>query len=606
MPQPSSIPHSIEWKILSALRESRPLIIESHFVWVKKAPRLKNEARKIDFELRRLLFELLGILQELEFQDDLPFEDSVQTAVGQLPDLCLLLESQVNNSGITQKQDTARYPRLSALIERLSMHAGSNARFALVSNAKGTHNDRVSALFLITRVKQAHDTAACLESLNKVISRLKQTPATAISQNTSPSVLSENATLNSTTAYDEFLRQVIAVFYAMFTGFLKCDHSQHKAHELLFHLPAIGTIKSSNSDRYSLKLFLTCPSTGFQEASVELVSQIDQDLYRTPPLCRAIDNAVRMGTSLNFHVEYDGTTVDYAKCIARIPKTKLATERMFLSRPSPDNTLRKLLESGEFLPPLGNDSFDAPWVSWTERRLIATKLIVGMLISLEGCHLGCQLEKLEEGACEKRCTNPMRDHVIECWDSTKIYIMEVPNGEWHVSCNVIEKAKHTDGILLLPEIPESHENLVGPSPALTILAKTLLEICYGPIFDQVKFDPDGDYLYLWEHLNTTVKKAIQRTRDIQILPLFETARACLDFHFEYEHALTLAMQRSKHQNPSSPYVDSLAIAKDTFHRFVMQTLMATELSPLEICLEEPRKPVVSLFDDSGDWGKGTR
>jgi hypothetical protein len=607
----SSVPDSQEWKLLKGLSGLCDLITESHFARVKRSQQLKNDSRKIDFQLRQLLFELLQILQDLEFQDDPTSGDTVKDAIKQLPTLCELLESQINKDITSFTHSVgSTYPKFDALVNYLSLKRGSNARFGLVSYTKGTYDCSVSALFLTTREKPARRTADCLEKLNNILTQLKLSPTPQSTKEVPISSSLETPTFDATFAYGQFLRKVTAAFHAMFSGFASCQPAQCRVHKLLFHLPTLDVIvpDSSNGALSEVGMFLTCPLSGWQEASVKLVSVIDNGMYSTPPLCHAIKKAFQMGTGLVFHVEYDGTTFNYTKCQARIPRAGGNIRRMFTSYPGPGNTLRKLLESGIFLPPLGEINLESPDdVSWAERRSLALKLLVGMLISLEGHHVKLQTKKIRDEDCpEKQLPVEDRHHIIESWNPAKIYLMEVPNGERHVSCNVSEMTLSNESILLLPSIPESDEFTLDPSRALTVLAKTLLEICYGPAFDHVKVDSEADYLIAWNFLDKAIDKHMKRTADIHIRPLFEAARACLDFHTFYEADLSAATQRSKQQNPSNPQVDPIAIAKDTFIRLVMRTLLTTELPPFDTSLEEESKPVVLLFDDSEDWGERSR
>ena len=88
-----------------------------------------------------------------------------------------------------------------------------------------------------------------------------------------------------------------------------------------------------------------------------------------------------------FYVEYNNNAYSYVKCIARVLKAKGTTKRMFKSCLGPDDTLRKLMELGKFLPLEDIELGSPDFVLWVKRRLLATKLIVGMLISLKGYYM---------------------------------------------------------------------------------------------------------------------------------------------------------------------------------------------------------------------------
>jgi len=104
---------------------------------------------------------------------------------------------------------------------------------------------------------------------------------------------------------------------------------------------------------------------------------------------------------------------------------------------------------------------------------------------------------------------------------------------------MVEKIKANKSILLLPTIPELSKGLLSLSLALTLLAKTLLEICFGPL-NYIRVDLKGDYLSGWKSLDKIVDRAIKRTQDLYILPFLEVARVYLDFYVEYKNDLTLA------------------------------------------------------------------
>ncbi|KAF2176065.1 hypothetical protein K469DRAFT_38321 [Zopfia rhizophila CBS 207.26] len=548
MSAPNIIPQSTEWMLLDALRRHVGRIATVDWETVNDSLRLKNHCQKIEFELRSFFNENLQSLADLEFEDDDNSAGAVQQAMHQLPEVCGLLESRLNSGlGLVGPEDTT-YPNLTAIVEHLDSSTGSTRPFAFLSSSlpyRGWidwltgRKAKWEILFLFDGMTADKSSAAVemLKNLNKLIEGLKRSIASLDGLSYARVPFSRSPYSKSQSTYSYFLRQAKAVFQTILSSHLQCSHREEGAHEILLQLPHLGDIDSCAASRTApeLEAFLSvCPERRWQEASFRLVPGNENITYRNLKLCPAIRSTEQHDIRLEVHVLHHVNVADYEGCDVQVLFSH--NDRRLGS--DPGMLLSDLIEAGLVGSPESGDTSSGIRI---DRRSLAAKLVLGMLLSLQFDH-------------------------IQAWDPEKIYILHRPKESHYVSCTAMRPDPRSG--FQLPELDPSSQDISPPFLALTRLARTLLEICYGQLPRNELTGSADAHGNEWRALKKEIEDRTKNEEgSVRNLTFLAAARACLFFHYSYAYEYYRLLQR---ENRGDKHVSPVDLAKYTFYHNIMR------------------------------------
>ncbi|RSM09815.1 hypothetical protein CEP52_003924 [Fusarium oligoseptatum] len=156
-----------------------------------------------------------------------------------------------------------------------------------------------------------------------------------------------------------------------------------------------------------------------------------------------------------------------------------------------------------------------------ERKALATKLVLGLMLSLDS------------------------DHVFETWDSKQVHLLEsvdtytpfvsLPS---NASCSSYRKPISFSDTYSLESIDDVDDS--EPSLQFVLLAKALLEIAEGDHLTSLEVDKDSSTVSwdAWNRFRDGIEGYIRAVTcgpevDRELLPFLDAALGCLDFHIEY-------------------------------------------------------------------------
>jgi hypothetical protein len=533
---------SSEWDLLYRLRQqlwrcpdSGPDVSKSKQQYSKEI-RARNRCNKMNAQLRDFLEHRHRVLQDLGFRDDEISGNAVREALDTLPGLCHILNRYANRTLATPSSLT-KYPRLLSVIIYLERSRDTRASFGLFSRIQESDPAYNLYLFPVTFKNQRNgqyiteEPIQLLLRLNIQIMNLKSSPASTASDLPRPSTAThESSILHGNAIYNQFMCQTTAVLHATYTGFEQCAQSQH-AHRVLLEIPSLTSELASE-----VKLLLA-PATDreWQEASVQVLEdgEMGGSAPDGPSFCSTTRKARASNQRLVAYVKHNGNPTTYKDCsmVIQSLEERHPQERNCISEmPS---SLETLLATHHFR--LQRDNiFGDKFVSFSERRALSAKLILGMLVAME------------------------RYHTIKVWDPKEIYIVHKENEYIKVSCAVEQDPFRA----LVPRNKNVLNENKGPPPnsslELTSLAKTLVSICEGIPLTAIRSRTISNAMEELRQIQDRVECGLVNQKAFSLHPIFETAKSCLDFQ-----ASCYAAQAYEAGVPGAPF-DSYDTAKHTF------------------------------------------
>ncbi|KAJ4136566.1 hypothetical protein NW768_004183 [Fusarium equiseti] len=496
---------------------------------------------------------------------------SAALALSKLTRLCLVLEARVNplliRREIEDTDDTSKFPRLTRLVTLLQLMSPSTVDLEFIPTSRASptrfifniaEDEATAAAFIAlitpgqrpdrdTRKRMLAAVEELLElflSFNSFVDMLQISGAcldTVVSS--PPEKLASNESLSSFVLLHKFRRQTATACRAVLSHFGFCPQNVHKA---LLKLPEWGDVTNSDTSDSSASLptdlfFAMCSNGEWQSARmyplqyVSIMINLPTILTKDRPehpiscmqrgLCKALKASHRDDMDLEFYVSEDPMAAD-AKVPIHVP-TRIDRTRIY-GDSLPNHNLQTLIEQGRFakeqtLDLVFNTGREGSIVEIHERKALAVKLVVGLMLSMDS------------------------DHVFETWDPKRIRFLEpVETRRLFVSIPKKKcKSRHLSLSSLYPSssLDEDEEDL-KPLPQFALLAKALLQIASGDRLSYFKIKY-GSSRTPWDTMNK-LRRAVEwyskesaygRVIDRERLPLLQAALGCLNFHMEYQHRL---------------------------------------------------------------------
>jgi hypothetical protein len=576
---------SPEWSLLSRLRkqllrypEARPSTGKEKRQR-RKPSSIKNRCSRMNIKLQHFLNNQYSVLEEVGLQNDETSGNTIQKAMAMLPRLCSILDNYANRH-LSTTPVSGKYRRLLSAIMYLECGENLEKPFGLFSHidAHIDHTQRCHLFPIDTSNKRNNKSIiqeglALFEELDQHVRDLKPTSTSITSwtgqQNTATQ---ERSFWDDDTTYTRFICQTTAALHGTFTRFEQCREPHH-VHRVLLKIPSVETELASE-----VRLFLALTDDhAWQEACVR-VDEDDGMIEMHKPsleLCARVQSARDQGTRLVAHVKYSGGVSSYENCIIvdAPPERRTLQEKSRLAAISSTTSSLEQLLSDQHFRQNRDGIFNTEFVSFSQRRHLSAKLVLGMLITMG------------------------RYHAVKAWDPTHIYVVHKENEYIEVSCTVEQSSDvarfdwHTENPFT--DNPEHEDQPSNPSIVLMSLAKTLVEICEGVHITQIKLNPDSNMMTEWEALRKRADAGVRNPKAFELHPIFEAAQSCLNFHESYHAA------RKYTKAIPSASSDSYSVAKHTFISEVLSKIWyATNMNHGKATMYS--NSFGTLFDDAED------
>ncbi|KAJ4024685.1 hypothetical protein NW766_000925 [Fusarium irregulare] len=538
------IEERVEWRLINALRYG------DHEFGSQKGPaftngsaktrEIRNEINQLDFQIRRTFTVLrLDMLQHLESEaeDDLSQDSSesetdsgtdydsdredtssesssesepmplteedwetrgdssspsTAQALSQLTLLCHVLEARVNPLLIPRQydktEDISKFSRLTRLVEHLQHLSSSTITLELIPTSRSSPTqfifniaeDEVTATAFVALMTpgQRPDTntrkrmlaavryfSEVLVSFNSFVDMLQISGGSLDTVvPLSPQTLVSNGSPSSFALLHKFRRQTATACRAVLSHFGFCAQNVHKA---LLQLPEWDDVTTSVAAGESASLpidlfFAICPGGNWQPA------------------------------------------------------------RMYLLH------LRTLIEHGHFAkePTLDSMLNNGRIFEIDERKTLAIKLVVGLMLSMESDHVF-------------ETWNPKRIHFLDPVESRRLFV-SIPK----TTCTLSHRKYFSLSSIYPSGSLEEDEEDQKPLPQFALLTKALLQIVHGDRLSKLKLKPSSSQT-IWDTINK-LRRAVDLYSkrlaygpeiDRERLSLLHAALGCLNFHMEYQNRL---------------------------------------------------------------------
>ena len=198
-------------------------------------------------------------------------------------------------------------------------------------------------------------------------------------------------------------------------------------------------------------------------------------IYREKKLCEALRFSYQRGMDLEFYVSEHYTPAIPATIPIHIPSRLQQTRRY--GKGFPNHSLWSLIEQGRLRKEMSfnqwfNTSCGDGNIDIEERKTLAVKLVLGLMLSLDS------------------------DHVFETWDPKQVHLLEAVDTytpfvslPCNTSCPGHQKALSFSGTYSLKSIDDLDES--EPSLQFVLLAKALLQIAEGDHLASLGVDKDS-------------------------------------------------------------------------------------------------------------------
>ncbi|KAL7803904.1 hypothetical protein V8C43DRAFT_300047 [Trichoderma afarasin] len=558
-----------------------------------------NRWQLLNFEIRKAVTR-----QDLEILINLDAESSdtslkdLQKAQLLLQDLCQGLEELVNKH-IIQSEERLResppdpYPNLVELLTHLEKSSSEAPIYELFSTTSS-----FTALFVHAPIAVPDQ----IRSLETLITRFNQfnqfidgLPVSAGSLGGLLSPKSSGADLLSDSSDDtrvfnsHFYQHAVTALQALFSTFSKCDQQEQTKYDAKgwgdsFRQNAVTTFqkilsasfKSDQQERTEHKVMLGLPcwkelsvggggsapfivnmlctfctsssSTNWQE--IQIIAPRGMEQCWTD-ICKAADIAAKRSAKLELYIREDAQAGKSGLIELLVPLPTYESKESIYSGKNDKIQLETLIAIEAFARETAiTPKILALWrkigrprlFTYEDRKTLATKLLIGLLFSLES------------------------HHTIKTWDPRNIHFFAAPNGSGEemrkfpfASCDTLNSSDQELLVLPRPDVVLTEYPL--PFPAFTMLAKILLEIAVGKCDDITLVESgavlDSDWQLLSDLIDSYTKG--KYCVELPLLPIVHAAYSCLNFHTLYHSAV--------HKHYNSPQqeqkqdIDALTIAR---------------------------------------------
>ncbi|EXK77688.1 hypothetical protein FOQG_17614 [Fusarium oxysporum f. sp. raphani 54005] len=535
---------------------------------------------------------------------------SAAEALSMLTRLCFVLEARVNPLLSPREPDdtdhTSKFPRLTRLIEHLQLLSPSTATLDFIPTPRTpptrflfniAEDEATAAAFVTftdpgqqrppkdTRKRMLADAeylSKLLLSFNSFVDMLQISAGSLDTIATRPTEnLASNESFSSFALLHKFRRQTATACRAVLSHFGFCSHNKHKA---LLQLPGWDDVTNYDTPDESaslpVHLFITmCLHDQWQPARMYFLQPEHSSSCMQRKLCKALSRSHRNDMDLEFYVSEDSKTARDAEIPIHVPRT-LPRARIYGDR-FPNHSLWALIEQGRFakeqtLDLLYNTGGTGGILEIHERKALAIKLVVGLMLSMDS------------------------DHVFETWDPKRIRFLEpvetqrlfvsVPSNKGSSS-----HRKHLSLSSLYPSssLEEDEEDL-KPLPQFALLAKALLQIARGDRLSKFKIGKGSDQASwdAWNKLRRVVDTysrclACGPDVDRETLPLLQAALGCLNFHMEYQNRLRESQSSQKMEVAWKLVFDTILIKIDDNLTLKKPVTPSTNLLTQEDAAPEP-------------------
>ncbi|KAH7308885.1 hypothetical protein B0I35DRAFT_88127 [Stachybotrys elegans] len=493
---------------------------------------------------------------------------SAAEALSMLTRLCFVLEARVNPVLSPREPDdtdhTSKFPRLTRLIEHLQLLSPSTTTLDFIPTPRTSRTrflfniaeDEATAAAFVnftdpSQKRPAKDTrkrmladaenlSKLLLSFNSFVDMLQISAGSLNTIATRPTEsLAFDESFSSFSLLHKFRRQTATACCAVLSHFGCCRDVEHKA---LLQLPGWDDVANYDTPDESASLpvdlfFTTCLRDQWQPARMYFLQPGHSTSYNKRELCQALSDSRMNDVDFEFYVSEDSKTARDAKIPIYIPTERRRTQWMDRDR-LPIHSLWTLIEQGRFakeqtLDLLYNTGGTGSILEIHERKALAIKLVVGLMLSMNS------------------------DHVFETWDPKHIHFLE-PVETQRLFVSVPRKKsgsslrKHLSLSSLYPSSSREDEEDLKPLPQFALLAKALLQIARGDRLSKFKIGKGSDQTS-WDAWNKLRRAVDSYSRclacgpdvDRETLPLLQAALGCLDFHIEYQNRLRESQSSQK-------------------------------------------------------------
>ncbi|KAJ4310138.1 hypothetical protein N0V84_011131 [Fusarium piperis] len=481
-----------------------------------------------------------------------PAQPSVEKARSRLEQLCEFLEARVNlNSSPPGARDNraTKYPRLTRLMERVALLHDSFASLDLIPTARPTPTpflfniaeDEATAKAFVAfaspgksklskeirnkMIKDATEMAQFFLSFNSFVDALQMSAGSldVLAWEPTTKRLASDESFASFSLLRKFQHQTEAACRAVLSHIGSCTHPKH---EVLLQLPGWEDVSNWDSTKATANLpvplfFTMClldkkqslqmkTENGlldrWQHARMFFLRPENAGIYKEKKLCEALSFSHQRGMDLEFYVSEHSKPAIPTTIPIHIPSRLHRTRRYGKSFPS--HSLWSLIDQGR----LGKEPSFKRWFNTSrvggnigiqERKALAIKLVLGLMLSLDS------------------------DHVFETWDPKQVRLLE----------------------------------------SLVLLAKALLEIAEGDHLNHLGVDQDSSAVSwdALNRLRDSIEGYIREATcgaeiNREILPFLHAALGCLDFHTEYQSRL-MESQSSQKMEVAWQVVYDIILAK---------------------------------------------
>ncbi|RTE81984.1 hypothetical protein BHE90_003558 [Fusarium euwallaceae] len=502
---------------------------------------------------------------------------SVEEARSRLERLCELLEARVNpNLTISGQRDnrSAKYPRLTQLIKTIQSLYASHATVDLIPTAGSKpkpflfniaeDESTAKAFVAFTDPSQkrppketrnqmtavSKEMAQFFLSFNSFVDALQMSAGSLDDLASKPTTerLASGESFASFSLLRKFQHQTEAACRAVLSHIGSCTHPKH---EVLLQLPGWEEVSNWDSTKATaalpVPLFFTMCLLERKQTVQRMQTHTEQGLpdrwqharmfflqpehagiYREKKLCEALSFSYQRGMDLEFYVSEHFKPAIPATIPIHIPSRLQQTRRYGKSFPS--HSLWNLIEQGRLRKEM---SFNLWWntscmggnIDIEERKTLAIKLVLGLMLSLDS------------------------DHVFETWDPKQVHLLESVNTYTPfvslastTSCSSYRKPLPFFDTYSLGSIDDLDDS--EPSLQFVLLAKALLQIAEGDHLAGLGVDKDSSAVSwdAWNRFREAIEGYIRTATcgaevDREVLPFLHAALGCLDFHTEYQSRL---------------------------------------------------------------------